>query len=57
MVDKTLPLWLTPHMKNKAAVELGRLGGLVASEKQREAARRNGKKGGRPRKVKEAPVK
>ncbi len=36
-------------MKNKAAVALGRLGGLAATEKQREAARKNGKLGGRPR--------
>jgi hypothetical protein len=36
--------------KNKAAQAFGRLGGLVRSKKKTEAARRNGKKGGRPRK-------
>lgn len=33
-----------------AAVALGKLGGLSTSEAKREAARRNGAKGGRPRK-------
>jgi hypothetical protein len=39
-------------MKNKAAQQLGRLGGLKTSEAKKAAARENGKKGGRPRKVK-----
>jgi hypothetical protein len=36
------------------AASLGRLGGLVRSEKKRESARANGAKGGRPRKVVQA---
>lgn len=36
---------------SKAAAELGRRGGAVASEAQREAARRNGRLGGRPQSV------
>lgn len=43
--------------KNPAAVALGRLGGLASrgktSEKKITAARENGKKGGRPKKVAE----
>lgn len=39
-----------PATKNTAAVALGKLGGLSTSEAKREAARRNGAKGGRPRK-------
>lgn len=38
-------------MKNKAAQELGRLGGKVSSEAKAEAARSNGAKGGRPSKL------
>lgn len=42
------------HGKNQAAVELGRIGGLAGkgktSKAKAAAARRNGKKGGRPRK-------
>lgn len=39
-------------MKNKAAQSLGRLGGKATSEAKAEAARKNGKKGGRPKKPK-----
>lgn len=38
-------------MKNKAAQELGKLGGQVKSETKTKAARLNGKKGGRPKKI------
>lgn len=38
-----------PSMKNQAAVELGKLGGSVKSEKKAKAVRENGKKGGRPK--------
>lgn len=38
--------------KNPAAVALGALGGRATSKKKAEAARRNGKKGGRPKKIK-----
>lgn len=41
-------------MKNQAAVELGKLGGSVKSEKKAKAVRENGKKGGRPKKEKES---
>jgi hypothetical protein len=37
--------------KNINAVRLGRLGGKKKSEKKARAARENGKKGGRPKKV------
>jgi hypothetical protein len=37
-------------MKNKAAQQLGRLGGLKTSEAKAAAAKANGKKGGKPRK-------
>jgi hypothetical protein len=37
--------------KNPAAVALGRLGGKSRSAKKVAAARRNGRKGGRPRKA------
>lgn len=37
-------------VKRDAAATLGRLGGSVASEAQKAAARENGKRGGRPRK-------
>ena len=42
--------------KNPAAVALGRLGGQVKSARKTEANRRNGKLGGRPKKVQPAPV-
>jgi len=35
-------------MKNKAAQELGRLGGKASTEAKTAAVRENGKKGGRP---------
>lgn len=35
-------------MTNKAAQELGRLGGLARSEAKARASRKNGKLGGRP---------
>jgi hypothetical protein len=38
------------QMKNPHAVALGKLGGKVKSDRKTEAARKNGKKGGRPRK-------
>lgn len=39
-------------MKNKAAQSLGRLGGMAKTKAKSEAARENGKKGGRPKKNK-----
>lgn len=39
---------------NKAAQELGKLGGSVKSKAKAKAARENGKKGGRPKKPQEA---
>ena len=39
-------------MKNQAAVALGRIGGKVKSPAKAAAARRNGKLGGRPKKMK-----
>ena len=36
--------------KNKAAQELGRLGGIVKSDKKAKSSRENGKRGGRPKK-------
>jgi len=38
--------------KNPAAVALGKLGGAVSSDAKTRAARKNGKKGGRPAKRK-----
>jgi len=38
--------------KNPAAVALGSLGGRARSKKKAAAARKNGKKGGRPKKIK-----
>ena len=40
------------RVKDQAAIERGRLGGLVKSERKAKAVRRNGKKGGRPKKAK-----
>lgn len=37
--------------KNPHAVALGRKGGKIKSEAKTEAARANGKKGGRPKKI------
>lgn len=37
-------------MKNKAAVQLGKLGGQVKSEAKTKTAQENGKLGGRPKK-------
>ena len=42
---------MTDHLKNPAAVALGRLGGAAKSRAKKEAARRNGKQGGRPKKA------
>lgn len=41
---------MVPPKKNPAAAALGKLGGAVKSDGKAEAARANGKKGGRPRK-------
>jgi len=41
--------FISCDMKNKAAQQLGRLGGKVTSEAKAIAARANGKNGGRPR--------
>ena len=38
--------------KNPAAVALGKIGGKVKSAAKTKAARKNGKLGGRPKKVK-----
>lgn len=43
--------------KNPAAVALGRLGGLAKSDAKGKASAENGKKGGRPKKVKPSPDK
>jgi hypothetical protein len=43
-------------MKNPHAVALGRLGGRVTSEAKKLAARRNGRKGGRPKRVTAKPT-
>lgn len=48
-LTNTEPLRYHLGMKNKAAVELGRLGGRVKSPAKTEAARRNARKGGRPK--------
>jgi hypothetical protein len=44
---------MTDAPKNPAAVALGRLGGRIRSEAKAAAARRNGRRGGRPPKAKE----
>jgi hypothetical protein len=41
--------------KNPAAVELGRLGGSVRSEAKAAASKKNGAKGGRPKKKDKKP--
>jgi hypothetical protein len=38
-------------MKNPHAVALGRKGGLAKSAKKKAAAKRNGRNGGRPKKI------
>jgi len=38
-------------MKNKNAARLGKLGGKSTSDAKRQAAKSNGKLGGRPRKI------
>ncbi len=43
-------------IKNKFAVELGRLGGGKKSAKKKKASRLNGRKGGRPVKIKETSL-
>jgi hypothetical protein len=45
-----LALLAIKAMKNKAAQQLGRLGGLKTSKAKAAAAKANGKKGGRPKK-------
>ena len=42
---------MTKRKKNRAAVALGRLGGLATSAKKTKAVRANGKLGGRPKKT------
>jgi hypothetical protein len=42
--------------KNPAAMELGRLGGSVKSEKKSKSSSANGAKGGRPRKTPTNPA-
>jgi hypothetical protein len=37
--------------KNPHAVMLGKLGGIKKSKRKTEAARKNGKKGGRPKRL------
>ena len=45
---------ICPHCKKKIKTNLAAVAlGKIKSEKKSEAARENGKKGGRPRKVKE----
>ena len=46
MPDK--PLYIKATSISAAAIILGKKGGSVASKKQKEAARQNGKRGGRP---------
>ncbi len=46
---------MSNETKNPAAVALGRLGGRVKSARKTAANRRNGKLGGRPRKVQPQP--
>lgn len=46
---------MTTPRKNPAAVALGKLGGAVRSQAKAEACRRNGRKGGRPRKNQVTP--
>jgi hypothetical protein len=41
---------MTQRKKNPHAVALGRLGGRARTERKAQAVRKNGKRGGRPRK-------
>jgi hypothetical protein len=47
--NQTLCEVFMTEKKNPSAVALGRLGGSAATAAQKAAARRNGRKGGRPR--------
>jgi hypothetical protein len=38
-------------LKNKAAQQLGKLGGLAKTKAKAQASRENGRKGGRPKKI------
>ncbi|HTB64404.1 MAG TPA: type II toxin-antitoxin system HicB family antitoxin [Opitutales bacterium] len=42
---------MPPAPKHRGAIALGRLGGMAKTRRKRVAARRNGIKGGRPRKA------
>ena len=54
--DRRDEIFMSNETKNPAAVALGRLGGRVKSARKTEANRRNGKLGGRPRKVQPVPA-
>lgn len=44
------------HLPSYAASTLGRLGGLAKSEVKAQSSKENGKKGGRPKKVREETI-